>query len=213
MMSDKKQSGKPPENKSEQRNKPWLRKPGRGGGQGKEQTKKKDPEEVPILTFGPNNNFAKFKEALASKALREYGDLGRLINSGTYYAAEPPEQEDYDPVNDPYRLKRATFLEQQKLYMRHWEDMINDRPKLYAMIWQHLSQESKEEVKRSVDYEVIKNTRDAQALWQVIEETHKVFMISRIAAVIKKSARKEYQLMHQGPYEIIITIKSDLTSL
>jgi hypothetical protein len=58
-----------------------------------------------------------------------------------------------------------------------------------------------------VDYEVIKNTRDAQQLWQVIEETHKVFTISRIAAVIKKTARKEYQLMHQGPYESIITYK------
>jgi hypothetical protein len=60
VMSDKKQSGKP-ENKSDQRYKPWLRKAGRGGGQGREQQaiKKKDPEQLPILTFGPNNNFAK----------------------------------------------------------------------------------------------------------------------------------------------------------
>jgi hypothetical protein len=118
-MSDKKQSGKQPENKPDQRYKPWLRKPGRGGGQSNEQTKKKDPEEVSILTFGPNNNFAKFKEALSSKALHEYGDLGRLIDAGTYYAADPPEQTDYDLVNDPHGLNRATFLEQQKLYMRH----------------------------------------------------------------------------------------------
>jgi hypothetical protein len=40
--------------------------------------------------------------------------------------------------------------------------MINDCPKLYAMIWQYLSQESKDEVKRSEDFEIIKNTRDAQ---------------------------------------------------
>jgi hypothetical protein len=54
---------------------------------------------------------------------------------------------------------------------------------------------------------LIKNKRDAQGLWQIIEETHKVFTISRIAAVMKKSARKEYQLMHQGPYQSIITYK------
>ncbi len=204
-MTDKKQSDKP-EKKVTQGYKPWLRNSGKG--QSKEQiTKRKDPEQVTILTFGPNNNFAKFKEALASKALREYGDLGRLIDAGKYYSAEPPEPTDYDLVNDPYRLNRATFLEQQKLYMRHWEDMIYDRPKLYAMIWQHLSQESKEEVKRSQDYELIKNTSDAQGLWQIIEETHKVITISRIAAVMKKSARKEYQLMHQGPYESNITYK------
>jgi hypothetical protein len=87
-MTDKKQSDKP-EKKVTQGYKPWLRKSGRGGGQSKEQTKKKDPEEVPILTFGPNNNFAKFKEALSSKALREYGDLGRLVEAGSYYSAEP----------------------------------------------------------------------------------------------------------------------------
>jgi hypothetical protein len=85
--------------------------------------------------------------------------------------------------------------------------MLNNRAKLYAMIWQYLSQESKEEVKRSTDYELIKNKRDAQGMWQTVEDTHKVFTISQIAAVIKKSAGKEYQLMHQGPYESIITYK------
>jgi hypothetical protein len=205
-MSDKKQLSNT-EKKGDQERKPWFRKPGRGGGGRGQIPKKKDPEEVPILTFGHNNNFAKFKEALASKALRTYGDLGRLIDAGQYYSAEPPNPSDYDLENDPYGLNHAMFLEQQKLYMRNWEDMINDRPKLYAMIWQYLSQESKEEVKRNADYEIIKNTRDAQGLWQIIEETHKVFTISRIAAVIKKTARKEYQLMQQGPYESIITYK------
>jgi 5,10-methylenetetrahydrofolate reductase len=46
------------------------------------------------------------------------------------------------------------------------------------MIWQYLSQESKDEVKRSAEYEQIKETRDVEKLWQVIEETHKVFTIS-----------------------------------
>jgi hypothetical protein len=207
-MSDKKQSGKP-ENKSEQRYKPWLRKAGRGGGQGRDQqaNKKKDPEQLPILTFGPNNNFAKFKEALASKALREYGDLGRLIESGHYYTPNPPDPDEYDLVVDPYQLNCAMLLEQQKLFMKHQEEMVNQHPKLYAMIWQYLSQESKDEVKRSAEYEQMKETRDVEKLWQVIEETHKVFTISRIAAVIKKSAQKEYQTMRQGPYESIITYK------
>jgi hypothetical protein len=205
-MSDKK-SGKS-HNKPEQRYKPWLRKSGRGGGQGREQSsKKKDPEQLPILTFGPNNNFAKFKEALATKALREYGDLGRLIESGHYYVPDLPDPDDYDLVTDPYQLNRAMFLEQQKLFMKHQEDMVNQRPKLYAMIWQYLSQESKDEVKRSADYEQMKESRDVEKLWQTIQETHKVFTISRIAVVIKKTARKEYQLMHQSPYESIITYK------
>ncbi len=80
-MSDKKQANsKKSEGRHERR--PWLRKqqPGRG-----QQQKKKDPEEIPILRFGPNNNFAKFKEALVNKALREYDDLGRLTEAGEYF--------------------------------------------------------------------------------------------------------------------------------
>jgi hypothetical protein len=68
--------------------------------------------------------------------------LGRLIEAGEYFVPEPPEVIDYNLVNNPYGLNKATYLEQQKLYMRHWEDMINNRIKLYAPIWQYLSQES-----------------------------------------------------------------------
>jgi hypothetical protein len=31
---------------------------------------KKNPEEIPVLRFGPGNNFHKFKEALSKAALR-----------------------------------------------------------------------------------------------------------------------------------------------
>jgi len=56
---------------------------------------------------------------LANKALREYGDLGRLIETGAYYAPEPPDVTDYDLVKDPCQLNRATYLGKQELYMRH----------------------------------------------------------------------------------------------
>lgn len=128
-MSDKKQQNT---EKSEGRQEqwPWLWKQQTGRGQ---QQKKKDPEEIPILQFGPNNNFAKFKEALANKALREYGDLGRLIKSSKYFIPEPPDVTDYDLVSDPYGLNKASCMEKQKMYMRHWEDMNNKG--LSSMPW------------------------------------------------------------------------------
>jgi hypothetical protein len=135
--------------------KPWIKRAG-------QKSEKKDPEEIPVLRFGPNNNFTKFKEALANKAMREYGDLGRLIETGMYYAPEPPDRDDYDFVNDPYGINRATYLEHQKQYMKHWEDMVNQRPKLYALIMQYLSPESIEEVKRQTDYELMKQNKDVQ---------------------------------------------------
>jgi len=34
--------------------------------------KKKDPEAIPILKYGPSNNFTLFKEVLSNAALKEY---------------------------------------------------------------------------------------------------------------------------------------------
>ena len=52
------------------RGKPWLRQ-----GEQRQPPKKKDPTEIPILKYGPNNNFMRFKEAMSFAALKEFGDL------------------------------------------------------------------------------------------------------------------------------------------
>ena len=56
--------------------KPWQ---WRNQNQGRFDTKKKDPEEIPVLKYGPSNNFSKFKEAISKTALKNYGQLGKLI--------------------------------------------------------------------------------------------------------------------------------------
>jgi hypothetical protein len=56
-----------------QQRKPWHQKGQHG------ENKKKDPEAILVLKYGPGNNFAKFKEAFSKVALKEYGDLGKLI--------------------------------------------------------------------------------------------------------------------------------------
>ncbi len=45
--------------------------------------KKKDAEAIPILKYGLSNNFAKFKEAISKAALKQYGDLGKVIHQGS----------------------------------------------------------------------------------------------------------------------------------
>jgi hypothetical protein len=53
-------------------------------------SKKKDLEGIPILKYGPGNNFAKFKEAISKVVIKKYGDLGKLIRQGTYYIPPAP---------------------------------------------------------------------------------------------------------------------------
>jgi len=167
--------------------------------------KKKDPEEIPVLKYGPANNFSKFKEAVSKTALKNYGQLGKLIKLGKYYVPEEPMSTDYDFVNDPMGMNKAAYLEDMKEYRKELMKMRNERPKLYALILQYLSDESLEEIKRSDKFDKIDEETDPLGLWLLVEETHKVNSISKVEAVTKLAARSTYATMRQGPFESIIT--------
>jgi len=145
--------------------------------------KDKDPEEIPILKYRPSNNFYKFKEALSKAALRDYGHLGTLIKTGDYYKPPEPDIADYDLVNDTYGINRATFMEDLKESRKELLKMHADRPKLYALIMQYLSEESLDEIKRSDKFEDIEKKTDARD-----------------------------QTICQGPYESIISYKERFNS-
>ena len=75
-MSKEKEPSKPKNSDSERKKKgfhKWHR-------HGQSETKKRDPDAIPLLKYGPANNFTVFKEALANAALKEYRVLGKLIN-------------------------------------------------------------------------------------------------------------------------------------
>jgi hypothetical protein len=54
--------------------------------------KKRNPDAVPILKFGPSNNFMKFKDALSKKALEECGALGKCIKKGEIEGLAEPDR-------------------------------------------------------------------------------------------------------------------------
>jgi hypothetical protein len=76
--------------------------------------------------------------------------------------------------------------------------MKSERPKLLGLIMQHLSAESKDELRESADYEEWFTNTDPEKPWQTIERTHKVDCISNMNEVIELSARKAYHSMRQG---------------
>jgi hypothetical protein len=53
---------------------------------------------VPLLKYGKGNNFYAFQQALYRKALRDYGDLAKLITLNKYYEPELdlPDSQDWD---------------------------------------------------------------------------------------------------------------------
>ena len=171
--------------------------------------KKKDPEEIPVLKYGPGNNFSKFKEAISNVALKEYGALGKLIKQGSYVKIEPkePDEKTYKLASDPYGVNKERYLEHCIEYRKELSKMRENRPKLYGLIMQYLSDESKDEIKRQEKYEEIEKAADPEGLWKLVEETHKINSISKVVAVTKLATRSTYCSMRQGAYESIITYK------
>ena len=176
-------------------------------GQG-EAGKKKDPEAIPVLKYGPSNNFMSFKEALANVALKEYGALGKLIKQGDEYSKpKEPDLRTYDLENDEYGINKARYIEYLKDYRKEVNELKRDRPKLYGLIVQYLSEESLDEVKRQDKYEAMAKAADPVGLWKLVETTHKVNTISKVATVTKLAARTTYKNTRQGGFESIIVYK------
>jgi len=94
-------------------------------------------------------------------------------------------------------LRQEALKERSKLIAR----MKLDRPKLYGLILEHISRESKDEVAQDADYETWYKVTDPEKLWQVLVKTHKVDCMSNVSQVKKLMARKAYQQIKQGPFE------------
>mmetsp|Transcript_28371 Transcript_28371/g.40666 ORF Transcript_28371/g.40666 Transcript_28371/m.40666 type:complete len:188 (+) Transcript_28371:1676-2239(+) len=137
---------------------------------GQTEGKKKDPEAIPVLKYGPSNNYTVFKEALANVALKEYGALGKLIKQGDEYT-EPtePNVDDYELDNDDYGINKARYIEDLKDYRKEINELKRDRPKLYGLITQYLSEKSLDEVKRQDNWEAIDQAADPAGLWKLVE--------------------------------------------
>jgi hypothetical protein len=101
---------------------------------------------VLILKFGPGNNFMQFKEALSNKTLEDYGALGKLIKKGTIDEPLEPDRSSMNPADE---FLKAEYMEDMKAYQKLKFKMDQKKPKLYAMILEHLSNESLKAVQKT----------------------------------------------------------------
>jgi hypothetical protein len=144
--------------------------------------KKKDPDAIPILKYGPANNFMRFKDALSKKALLEFSNLGKLINQGFIIMPDLPDR-------DTYGLDE------------------HDKLKLYALILKYLSNKSLEAVQKEAGWTAVEVDADPEALWQMVKMKHKVHSSSKVEAVMKLAARTQLAATSQGAFESIISFK------
>jgi hypothetical protein len=147
-------SEKKPEGKGKGRQQSRFRR------QGFEQ-KKRDPDAVPTLKYGPGNNFMCFKEALSKKVLEEYGALGKLIKQGKI---EEPEEADKTFVDLTDEFEKLEYIEDMKPYRKLKWELDQKKPKLYATILKYLSDESLEAIQKTKDWTDIEEKVDPERL-------------------------------------------------
>jgi hypothetical protein len=163
----------------------------------KQDDTKKSTDGIPVLRYGKGNNFHNVKHALSEVALKEFGNLGKLINLGKYYI--PQINQASLPPGMTLSVKQQEALELEML--KEYNKQVANHPKLYGLIRQHMSLESKDEVSKEPDYEVWHADTDPEELWQAIEKTHKVDSVSNVTEVKALAVRKSYQSIKPGSFE------------
>jgi len=155
---------------------------------------------IPMLKYGKGNNFYKFKAALSEAALKEYGNLGKLIEQEKYYVPVL-DLPDYKAMG--ISAANIDFMKQEamKELAKEVGKMNRDKPKLYGLIRQHMSVESRDEVSQQPNYAVWHVEKNPEQLWQAIVRTHKVDCVSNVTEVMTLAARKAYQNIKQGAFE------------
>jgi hypothetical protein len=85
---------------------------------------------------------------LSEAKLKEYGNLGKPINVGKYYVPCLNQL-----TLQPEMMLKAKQQESMEIeMMKEYNKQVKNHPKLYGLIRQHMSLESKDEVAKEKDY-------------------------------------------------------------
>jgi hypothetical protein len=94
-----------------------------------------------------------------------------------------------------------------KYHQKKLGSMEDDCANLFAMIMMHLREESLDAAKREPMWTTIEDEADAEGLWKLVKQKHKVHTAGKVKEITKLTARANYQMIHQGGYETINAYK------
>jgi len=113
----------------------------------------------------------------------------------------------YNLANDPHDIEKTRLREAHKRRDKEIDDMKIDRTSMFAYLISKLSKESLDEVQGDGGWGTVETTRDPLELWKIVKATHQILTTSKVASVIKKTAREEYMACKQGLFEHIVDYK------
>ena len=164
-------------------------------------------EGLPVLRYGVNNNWTKFRKGMSIYCFREYGDLGEIIETGEMPELEEIERpDDEDLADDPYGLIKDAYRDKVKARDRRLEEMRKNLKPMYAAIYGQLSEESEDKIKQDANYAEVHQNKDTVGLWVIIGHAHQTGGTG-VPAQDKLHARDSYSKLRQSRYETPLAFK------
>lgn len=147
---------------------------------------------------GGRSNLSKWRERMHQNAMQEFGELGDVLMTEQYVIFDEPIY----PENGTNQEK-ALFTLLSKDWMERIKTQRDNKPKLWAYLWQNMSEDSKARV-LTRGYSDL--NRDPLDLWNAIKVAH-VGDGSGDAEMDKLSAENNFENMRQFEDEGIVEFK------
>jgi len=146
-------------------------------------------EAVPVLIFGPNNNWIDFSKMMCIAAGHSYGRLSDIIDQGSYYVPRMPTP-DMSIIDSTLRDKdfESDLKERSKSFNR----LEENKPMLYMFILSKISVESEDELKRHTNYPTFSVEKDPLELRKALEELHRTTTVSKNAEFVLQQCENDY---------------------
>lgn len=173
-------------------------------------SKPDEPLKLLMLTHGVSTNYPKWAEAMRAEIGISYGNLVSIFDSDELL--EPADVDtDYVEDDDPHGFIKCRI--KTKIAEREKEIALNERmePKVAALMWKHMTPESREAVQRHVDYDHDEDRNNPLLMLRSIRATHQVGGGAADAASRRAQSRQTYRTTRQGPMESIAEYKVRFT--
>jgi selenocysteine lyase/cysteine desulfurase len=116
-----------------------------------------------------NDRVQELRRTLLIQATQQFGHLGQIFEDDEYYE-EPEIVVDYDELaNDQWGFKRSQIQKRIELRQERIEKMIDDRPRLFALIYGQLDEDMLSQIQQTFEnWDKIFAAKDPLLLWRAV---------------------------------------------
>ena len=171
-------------------------------------------QELPVLTWGlKRSNFADFQESIQTYLEAQFANNGSFIKNDKYYVPPMPEEPEADPSPKASRSDQiawSVYEDACKNRAKTISKHIEERTKMYSIIWGQLSTLSKDKIQNHTEFEHAEvdtdGRKDPLMLWRIIVSTHLVKATGN-EDLDKDDAKEYYDRLQQGATETVANYK------